>query len=67
LQKLLYFLQGENCRYNRNRLISDDFYAWQLGPVIPTVYSDYAIYSSSLIPKQNTAININEETASFIN
>lgn len=50
LQKLLYFVQGEFLKTRNARLISDDFYAWQLGPVVPNVYYEYAIYSSSQIP-----------------
>lgn len=66
LQKLLYFVQGDavaNCPY---RLIDDDFYAWQLGPVVPNVYSDYAMYSSSNIPKQNIKRKILEGEQSII-
>ena len=36
LQKLLYFVQGEYSKTKGSRLIADDFYAWQLGPVVPT-------------------------------
>lgn len=54
LQKLLYFVQGEYCTKTGNRLIKDDFYAWQLGPVIPQIYSQYSIYSSSPLPIQNS-------------
>ena len=50
LQKLLYFIQGGYLNYTGMRLIKDDFYAWQLGPVVPGVYSEFAIYSSSAIP-----------------
>ena len=50
LQKLLYFIQGENIRANNPRLIEDNFYAWKLGPVIPSVYEEYRIYSSFVIP-----------------
>lgn len=50
LQKLLYFLQGEYARATHNRLIREDFYAWQLGPVIPSVYIKYSMYSSAPIP-----------------
>ena len=50
LQKLLYFVQGEYARMCDDRLIQDDFYAWQLGPVIPDVYFKYSIFSSSAIP-----------------
>lgn len=67
LQKLLYFLQGEIFKKTGKRLISDDFYAWRLGPVIPEIYLNYAIYSSTLIPRQkpsklleNDIKNINE-------
>lgn len=61
LQKLLYFLQGEIYRYTENRLIDDDFYAWQLGPVVPNVYSNFAMYSSLPIPNQACSINFPEE------
>lgn len=53
LQKLLYFVQGEYSKMTGKRLISDDFYAWQLGPVVPDVYSEYSIFSSLSIPKQS--------------
>ncbi len=67
LQKLLYFLQGENCRVRHSRLISDDFYAWQLGPVIPEVYYEFAMYSSSEIPEQKSLIpSFPEEEKSLI-
>lgn len=60
LQKLLYFVQGEASASYPHRLIDDDFYAWQLGPVVPNVYSNYAMYSSSHIPKQIIEKNILE-------
>lgn len=52
LQKLLYFIQGEYARRTSRRLIEEDFYAWQLGPVIPALYSKYALYSSTPIPRR---------------
>lgn len=66
LQKLLYFLQGENCRIRHIRLISDDFFAWQLGPVIPEVYYEFAIYSSSVIPKQQCSTTFSSEELAII-
>lgn len=66
LQKLLYFLQGEFCGHTGNRLIVDDFFAWQLGPVIPNVYSTYAIYSSLPIPRQINDIDFSEEHKEII-
>ena len=67
LQKLLYFIQGENCRIRHTRLISDDFYAWQLGPVIPKVYYEFAGYSSSALPKQQCSASLSSEELSIIN
>ncbi len=67
LQKLLYFLQGEFLKERNARLIREDFYAWQLGPVIPSVYSEYAIYSSIQIPRiANLSINIPDDVRSVI-
>ncbi len=56
LQKLLYFVQGEFSRERGIRLIREDFYAWQLGPVIPEVYAEYSIFSSCILPTQKPSI-----------
>lgn len=66
LQKLLYFVQGEYSKEKGVQLISDDFYAWQLGPVIPSVYSEYSIYSSSALPVQTQDVSLNNEVTSII-
>lgn len=66
LQKLLYFVQGEASARSPHRLIDDDFYAWQLGPVVPNVYSDYAMYSSSHIPRQIVKREIAEGEKSIV-
>lgn len=66
LQKLLYFVQGEYCKSKRTRLISDDFYAWQLGPVVPAVYSEYSIFSSSALPPQEQTVDFNEDDSNVI-
>lgn len=58
LQKLLYFVQGEYYHIQRKRLIKEDFYAWQLGPVIPEIYFEFSMFSSSNIPLQKEAINL---------
>ncbi|WP_317328373.1 Panacea domain-containing protein [Ruthenibacterium lactatiformans] len=63
LQKLLYFLQGEYSKTTGNRLIIDDFYAWQLGPVVPSVYAEYSIFSSSALPAQKQTVFISNEDA----
>ncbi len=56
LQKLLYFVQGEFSRERGLRLIKEDFYAWQLGPVIPQVYTEYSVFSSSELPAQKPSM-----------
>ena len=61
LQKLLYFVQGEYSRVKGTRLIADDFYAWQLGPVVPNVYTEYSIFSSSTLPSQKQSISFGHE------
>ena len=39
INKLLFFAQGWSlAKYNGIPLFDDDFYAWDLGPVIPSVY-----------------------------
>lgn len=67
LQKLLYFLQGEVYHSTSERLIDDDFYAWQLGPVVPNVYYSYAMYSSLPLPDQTINIEIPEHEKNTIN
>ncbi len=45
LQKLLYFLWVDFFKGTGRRLFMDDFCAWQLGPVVPTVYYEYCSYA----------------------
>lgn len=66
LQKLLYFLQGEIVKQTGQRLIREDFYAWQLGPVIPDVYNEYSMYSSSALPKQELNFSIDSQLEKHI-
>ena len=66
LQKLLYFAQGEFFKNQKARLINEDFYAWELGPVIPRVYSLYAMFSSTSIPKQTESESFTEEVLNQI-
>lgn len=61
LQKLLYFVQGEYSKAKDTRLISDDFYAWQLGPVVPAVYTEYSIFSSYPLPAQKQSPPFSKE------
>lgn len=53
LQKILYFLNGEWIRKKSDFLIDDDFYAWQMGPVIRKVYNHYAVNGGLSINPDN--------------
>ncbi|MBQ2699658.1 MAG: DUF4065 domain-containing protein [Clostridia bacterium] len=44
LQKMLYFLWVDYYKQTRKALFTDSFYAWQLGPVVPSVYFEYCSY-----------------------
>ncbi|MBZ7982383.1 SocA family protein [Campylobacter sp. RM12640] len=51
LQKILYFLQMQNFKYNEPNmpLFDDDFVAYPYGPIIHEVYSRYSIFASGPI------------------
>lgn len=66
LQKLLYFLQGEIVKKTGKRLIREDFYAWQLGPVIPEVYNIFSMYSSATLPKQKLCHTIDPQMERYM-
>lgn len=67
LQKILYFLQYEWYCKTGKQLIKDNFYAYQLGPVIPKLYSLYSVYASFTLPEQNDEIEILEKQKEKIN
>ena len=46
LQKLLYFIQAEFLIETGKRCFSDEIYAWDFGPVVPTVYREYVMYGA---------------------
>lgn len=49
LQKILYFVQGEYFKKTGELLFDEDFLAWQLGPVVQSVYDQYCVYGGSKI------------------
>lgn len=49
LQKLLYYAQGLGVGRYSCRLINDDFYAWEHGPVVKDVYHHYKNYGSGAL------------------
>lgn len=62
LQKLLYFIQLESYRKNGSSFFKDELYAWQFGPVIPSVYYEYNMYGGSpiLLSYDNLEISISD-------
>lgn len=47
--KMIYFVQGFGFQILNRRLIKDDFYAWQWGPVSKEVYYTFQKYGSNSI------------------
>jgi hypothetical protein len=54
LNKILYFAQIISLLENGRPLFLDDFEAWDLGPVIPSVYRKYKAYENTPIQEPET-------------
>lgn len=69
LQKLLYFIQAQFLVTNHSACFSDTMEAWDLGPVVPSVYHEYKAFGSSSLPRSLSrgAVNISTEDRSLIN
>ena len=65
LQKLVYVTHGWNLAITGQPLISDDIQAWQYGPVIPSLYSEFRNCGRENITDYATDIKIAEEDLSF--
>lgn len=52
LQKLLYFVWVDYCRKTRAKLYTEEMGAWQLGPVVPSVYYEYCVYGAMPICRE---------------
>lgn len=69
LQKLLFFIEKASLKETGESMIKEDFYAWRLGPVIPTVYEAFAIYTSYNLPvpkKTQQSVEISPKDQKFI-
>ena len=49
LQKLVYFCNGWNLELRNEPLVSDNFEAWQYGPVHPSIYHEFKTYGQEAI------------------
>lgn len=63
LQKLLYYVYGVYWKECQQRLFKDSFHAWELGPVVKSVYKAYRGYSSKQIttPATSTLVNLPDD------
>lgn len=50
LQKILYFVQADFLVSTGKPCFSDEIFAYDYGPVIPSVYQKYKIYGGEFIP-----------------
>lgn len=50
LQKILYFVQADFLVSTGKPCFSDEIFAYDYGPVIPSVYQKYKIYGGGFIP-----------------
>lgn len=68
LQKTLYFVALDFCRKYEKHLLSDDFEAWQFGPVVREVYYEYRNYGANSIdkPEQPISLNLKDEESTLI-
>lgn len=55
IQKLIYIMYKEYLKKTKLKLFSENFEAWQYGPVLPNVYSEFKPYRGSAI--KNYALN----------
>lgn len=52
LQQILYFVQANFLTMHNRPCFSDDIEAWDIGPVVPSVYERYKGCGSNAIPKE---------------
>lgn len=50
LQKLLYYAQGFHYLWDNEKLVDEEFQAWQFGPVLESVYHHFKRYGYENIP-----------------
>lgn len=63
LQKLTYVCHGLSLAHFKRPLIIDDVFAWQYGPVIPSVYFRFKAYGASAITEKCDVVLDSESEA----
>jgi uncharacterized phage-associated protein len=63
LQKLVYYAQGWNLAINGKSLFQEEIRAWEHGPVVPDLYTEFRRFGYFTIP---TEIFINKENGKSI-
>lgn len=58
LQKILYFLQVGSLKAGAGPAFGDEMQAWQFGPVVPSVYSEFGRYGGMPITESFNDVSI---------
>ena len=66
LQQLLYFCQLDFAVLLEKRLIQEDFFAYKLGPLIPSIYEPFLPYASSSIHRRQICDPIDPDDERWI-
>lgn len=61
LQKILYFVQAKFLTETTYPCFSEEIEAWNFGPVVPQVYSEYKKFGSGNIPRIKTYYKYNKD------
>lgn len=56
LQKLAYFCHGWHLALLGTPLVDEEFEAWRFGPVLPSVYHKFKVFSSNPIPLEHPLV-----------
>jgi len=56
LQKLAYFCHGWHLALLGRPLVNEEFEAWRFGPVLPSIYHTFKVFSSNPIPCEHPLV-----------
>jgi len=62
IQKMLYFAQAHHLQRHGTPLFEEDMKAWDLGPVVPTLYYYYSVYGGQPIMKVHSTFSLDSFT-----